>query len=274
MDKKSIENFIKTIQTAVSKHSPEILTGIGITGWLTTTVLAVAVTPKALKLIEQEKNRQNRKLIEEAEKNGQSSCEQISKLKPIDVVKTTWKCYAPAVGMAAASTACLIGASSTNLKRNAALATAYKISESALTEYREKVIETIGEDKEREVRESIHKDRIEQNPVSKSEVIITEKGNTLCYDLDSKRYFKSDMNTIEKAVNEINRQMIYENYASLNDFYDKIGLEYTKIGGRLGWNIDMGKLEVYFSSQLTDDGKPCLAIEYSIPPKYDFDRLF
>lgn len=274
MNTKGLENFIKTIRTAVSKHSPEILTGIGIAGMLSSTVLAVAVTPKALKLIEQEKNRQNRKLIEEAEKNGQSSCEQISKLKPIDVVKTTWKCYVPAVTTAVASTACLIGASSTNLKRNAALATAYKISESALTEYREKVVDTIGEEKEREVRESIHKDRIEQNPVSKNEVIITEKGNTLCYDLDSKRYFRSDMNIIEKAVNEINRQMIYENYASLNDFYDKIGLDYTKIGARLGWNIDMGQLEIYFSSQLTDEGKPCLAIDYNIAPKYDFDKLY
>lgn len=257
MDKQSITNFIKTIQTAVTKHSPEILTGIGIAGMLTTTVLAVAATPKALKLIDNEKKRQD-----------------VEKLKPVDVVKTTWKCYAPAAGMAVASTACLIGASSTNLKRNAALATAYKISETALVEYREKVIETIGEEKEREVREKIYKDRIEENPVSKNEVIITEKGNTLCYDLDSKRYFRSDMNAIEKAVNEINRQLIYENYASLNDFYDKIGLEYTKTGGRLGWNIDMGKLEVCFSSQLTDDGKPCLAIDYNIAPKYDFDRLY
>ena len=53
MNKSSIKNALKSIQTTVSKHSPEILTGIGIAGMITTTVLAVRATPKALVLIEE-----------------------------------------------------------------------------------------------------------------------------------------------------------------------------------------------------------------------------
>ena len=41
--------------TAARKHSPEILTGIGIVGMISTTVLAVRATPKALMLIEEKK---------------------------------------------------------------------------------------------------------------------------------------------------------------------------------------------------------------------------
>lgn len=39
----------------MKKHSPEILTGIGIAGMITTTVMAVRATPKALILIEEKK---------------------------------------------------------------------------------------------------------------------------------------------------------------------------------------------------------------------------
>lgn len=43
----------RNMRTAVKKHSPEILTGIGIAGMITTTVMAVRATPKALILIEE-----------------------------------------------------------------------------------------------------------------------------------------------------------------------------------------------------------------------------
>ncbi|WP_254556795.1 DUF6353 family protein, partial [Salmonella enterica] len=80
-------------------------------------------------------------------------------------------------------------------------------------------IETLGEKKEKQIREEIDKDRIKKNPVGKSEVIITGNGKTLCYDHTSGRYFESDMETIKRAVNTINKQMLDEMYVSLNDFY-------------------------------------------------------
>lgn len=254
----------------MSKHSPEILTGIGVAGMITTTVMAVRATPKALELIEEEKCEQNFKLVREAKENGQDVCTQITNLKPVDIIKTTWKCYIPAAITGGLSIFCLIGASSVNARRNAALATAYTLSESALKGYQEKVIETIGEKKEQTVRDAIAKDKLEQNPVGNREVIITEKGNTLCYDAISGRYFKSDIDIIKKAVNEINKNMLDEMYISLNDFYYEIGLDNTKLGDDLGWNINNGLIELNFSSQLASDGTPCLVMDYSIAPKYDF----
>ena len=101
-------------------------------------------------------------------------------------------------------------------------------------------------------------------------MIITERGNTLCYDAVSGRYFKSDIDKLKKAANELNRQMRDEMYISLNDFYYEIGLNPVSIGDELGWNIDQGYIDLSFSSQLADDGTPCLVIEYHIAPRYDF----
>jgi hypothetical protein len=255
MKKPKLSSISKGIRGAITKHSPEILTGIGIAGMITTTIMAVRATPKALILIEERK--------EEID---------VDKLTPIELIKTTWTCYIPAAITGGLSIICLIGASSVNARRNAALATAYTLSESALKEYQEKVIETIGEKKEETVRDAIAKDRIDKNPVSSREVIITEKGNTLCYDSISGRYFKSDIDKLKKTVNELNRRMRDEMYISLNEFYYEIGLNPISIGDDIGWNIDRGYIELNFSSQLTDDGNPCLVIDYQVAPRYEYNR--
>ena len=173
MKKINFTEIAKYTKNAVSKHSPEILIGFGIAGMLTTTVLAVKATPKAMQLIEEKK-----------EEN------EVDKLTVKETLQTTWRCYIPAATTAIVSTACLIGASSIHAKRNAVLATAYKIAETTHREYRDKVIETIGEKKEEAIRDKMDKSKLEKNPVNSCEVIITDDGDTLCYDSHSGRYFK------------------------------------------------------------------------------------
>ena len=254
--KKEIAKSFLSLKTAIKKHSPEILTGIGIAGMITTTVMAVRATPKALILIEERK-----------EEIG------AEKLEAMDMVKTTWACYIPAAITGTLSVACLIGASSVNARRNAALATAYTLSESALKDYQGKVIEMFGEKKNEAVKDAVAKDKVEKNPVVTREVIITEKGNTLCYDAISGRYFKSDIEKIKKAECELNRQMLDDMCISLNDFYYEIGLDSVKLGDELGWNVDSGYIDLSFSSQLASDGTPCLVIDYSVAPRYDYRNL-
>lgn len=269
MGKFNLTTMLKGFETGVKKHSPEILTGIGIAGMVTSTALAVKATPKALILIEEEKRRQNQELLEEAKSNG-NEIAHIDKLHPMEVIKTTWKCYIPAAVTGTMSILCLVGASSVSARRNAALATAYTLSETAMKDYREKVIETIGEKKETAVKDAVAKDKIEKNPVVNNEVVITNNGETLCYEVISGRYFKSDIDKIEKAVNEANRRLLLDSYISLNDLYDWLGLDHTKIGDDLGWKIDQGMIEVYFSAQLAADGTPCIVVDYDKMPQYDF----
>lgn len=254
MSKQNAARVVHAIKDTFEKRTPEILTGIGIAGMITTTVLAVKVTPKAVMLLNERK--------EELK---------TEKLQVTDVIKTTWKCYIPAAITCGASIACLVGASSVNFKRNAALATAYKLSETALAEYRDAVVETIGEKKERDIRDKVAEKRVKKNPVTKSDVIVTGNGTTLCFDSISGRYFQSSMQKIESAKNKVNERMLCDNYVSLNDLYDELGMECTKIGEDLGWNIfGDGLLDISFSSQLTDDGTPCLVMDYSVEPRYNY----
>ena len=257
MGKFNLEAAAKSIKGVLERHTPEILTGIGVAGMVTSTVLAVKATPKAYLLVNDRKDEL-----------------EVEKLPVTELVKTTWKCYIPAAVTCGASIACLVGASSVNFKRNAALATAYKLSEAALSEYKDAVIETIGEKKEQSVRDKVAEKRLKKNPVSKSEVIVTGNGTTLCYDPVGNSYFKSNIQQIESAKNKLNARMLSENYVSLNDFYDELGIGPTKLGDDLGWDIYKdGLVEIAFSSQLAEDGTPCLVMDYSIAPRYEYYKV-
>ena len=167
--KLNVSKLCKDAKVMVSKRSPEILTGLGIAGMISTTVLAVQATPKALDLIARAEDKKF--------DNGHGN-----KLTVSEKMKVAWKPYIPAAITGIGSISCIIGASSVHAKRNAAIAAAYNLSQTALTEYKEKVVETIGEKKEQAIKDKISKDKIKKDPVSKSEVIVTGKGNTLCYE--------------------------------------------------------------------------------------------
>lgn len=256
MNKQDVARFIQLAKSTVSRHSPEILTGIGIAGMVTTTVLAVKATPKALRLIEQAKKDERK-----------------DELTPVETIKATWKCYIPAAITGVVSTACLVGASSVSTRRNAALATAYKLSETAIAEYREKVVEAVGEKKEQAIRDKVNDERVAKKSSASREVIITDNGNTLFMDAFSGRLFRSDISTVKNAINEINAILNRDWYASLNDLYDSLGIEDTDMGRELGWNMDGGLIELYTSAHLTQDHQPCIAIEISPAPIYNFSSF-
>ena len=260
MNMKPLTKFARNVRMSLSKHSPEILIGIGITGMITTTVLAVKATPKALRLIEEKKQDL-----------------EIETLTPVETVKTTWKCYVPAAVTGAVSVACLLGSHSVNAKRNAALATAYKLSETAFSEYREKVVETIGEKKEKVVRDKVSEEQLKNNPVTNTEIIVTGKGTTLCFDPLSSRYFYSDLEKIHRAANKLNYDINtnpFDEGVTVNDFYAELGIPGTATGDNLGWNIHTGLIKVYPSAQMVEEGEehegqPCMVLNFENPPRYD-----
>lgn len=253
-----VTKIVKTIGRKAGKHSPAILMACGIVGMWSAGVMAVSATPKALQLIEDAKK----------EENGEEC-----NLTPVETVKVAWKPYVPAIITAAFSTACLIGANSVHARRTAALATAYKLSETALSEFTDKTTAVIGEKKVKEIRNSIAKEKMENNPVSTKEVIVTPIGDTLCFDVLSNRYFKSDLESIRRAVNTLNTRLRQEMYISLSEFYSEIGLSHTKLSDDLGWNIDDGEIEVIYGSQISEDGRPCIVLDYTCAPRYDFSKL-
>ena len=263
MQKLNLPKIFDSAKNAAVKHAPEILTGVGISGMIISGILAVKETPKALRCIDNEKKRLSEELGEP-----------VDKLTPIETIKVTWKCYVPAAVTCAGAAACLIGATSVNARRNATLVTAYKLSETALAEYKEKVVETVGEKKEKHIREKVAEEQVKKNPAANAEVVITGNGNTRFYDPMSGRTFMSNIDKIKSAENELNNVMLHSitGYASLNDFYDELDLAHTDVGDSFGWNTtNLVKMEFYPIIDETDKN-PTIVLDYVNRPDYGYDR--
>lgn len=248
---------LKQLQKTLAKHSPDILIGVAITSIVGAPILAVQATPKALQAIEVEKEKK-----------------QVDKLAPMDTVKTCWQYYIPTAAACVTSVACLLASNTVYAKRTAALTAAYKLSETALTEYQAAVRKTIGEKEEKVVREQVSQTRVEQNPVSKNEIFVTGAGDTQFLEPVSNRYFKADIEQVKKVENMLNKRMLHDmfGYISLSDFYDEIGLSHTDISDDIGWNLDKGMIDIEFHPVMGDNGRPCLALYYNNAPKWGYDK--
>lgn len=255
----TFHEILKKSEKLVVDNSPAILTAIGITGSLTTAYLTGKASFKAAEIIAREKDPKGYRRPEEG---------------PIEIkekIELVWKLYIPAAGSAVLTIIAIVTANRIGTRRAAAMAAAYSISEKAWGEYKEKVVEKFGEKKAREVRDEVAQDRIRNNPPSKNEVIITGGGTVLCYDTYTGRYFMSTMEELKKAQNNVNHVVLNEGYASLNDFYSWISLNHTPVGEEVGWNSDR-LMELTFSTVMSEDDKPCIAISFRVDPIRNFYR--
>lgn len=263
MSKINFNLMANNIKNAVIEHSSEILTGVGITGMITSIVLAIKATPKAMDLIADAA----------MEKYEGADTAEDTELTKMEIVKVTWKCYIPTAVTSILSAVCLISSVSVSSRRTVALAAAYTLSESTLKEYQEKVIETFGEKKARTVKDAVAQEKVKKNPVDNRQVIITGNGETLFYDLLSDRYLTSNVETIRKSVNDLNLRLRDEMYLSVNEYFTEIGLSETGMGFELGWNIDKGYIDIDLSSAaISNDGRPCIVIDHINPPTYKYNK--
>lgn len=249
-----ITSIARGARKLVVDNSPAILTGLAVAGVVSTAILAAKGTPRAL----QE--------LSEAESEFRDP------LTVIQKVTLVGHCFVPAAITGTFTIACMIMAQSINAKRYAAMMGALNISEIAQKEYRQKVAETLGEAKEQKVSDSVAQDRVTNAPVDDRNVIITGKGNVLCYDTYSDRYFESEMQTLRKAENDINFELLHEMYASLNDFYSAVGLPRLPSGEEVGWTADR-KFELRISTSLAKDDRPCLTLSFGVSPVRGFNKF-
>lgn len=276
---KDILQIAKNLGGVFRQNSPTILTSLAVGGLITSIALAIRATPKALSLIDEglysryEASEHGSLLFwdwlkQETSKEGIDWNDRLKMLSRRDILRTTWRCYVPTSAVAIASIACIIGANQVLLRRNAAIASLYTITEKAFGDYKSKVMETFGDKKELRLRDDIDADRIKANPPSSNEIIFTGKGKVKCYDSWNGRYFESDIEKIRRSVNDLNEELLTNAFVTLNDFYYALGLSGTDSGNLMGWNLDTGKLKIDYGSHLTDDGEPCLVLNYQVVPRY------
>lgn len=191
-----------------------------------------------------------------------------------EVVKRVMPCYISTALMASATIACVIGHHQISAGKIAAYASAYTMATKAASEYRTKIVEEFGKEKAKEIDDKIADDHIRKNPPTDTDTI-PGAGDVLCYDDLMNRYFRSDPESIRKAVNDLNYELVNGPglWVSLNSFYDKLDLDPAPIGEELGWTVD-NRVDVSFSSRLAANNMPCLVMRFTSSPMADTMRRY
>lgn len=241
----------------VEDNSTTILTGIGVAGTVTTAILAGRAGMRAAYILDEQERRVDKEDLEEP-----NQFERFKLVAPQ---------FIPAAGCAVVTIAAVVYANRLSAKETAAMAAMYTMSDKTFQEYKTKVQEKLGQNKEQAIRDEVAQDRINRNPPNNSTVIITGGGDVLCYDVVTDRYFNSTVENIKRAENTVNGEIANHDAVPLSRFYDAIGLRPTPYTEEVGWNID-NRCEVQFSTVLSPDQRPCVSIDFARYPKADFDK--
>lgn len=252
----TVADLVTKSQKLLIDNSPAILTAVGVVGTVTTAVLTGQATYSAV-------------VSEFMDGYETSDWTNARDLTPRDRIKRHWKLFIPAMGTGLLTTAAVVGANRIGSRRAAGIAAAYTLSEKLYSEYRDRVVDTLGENKERALRDELAQERVSRTPGSR-EVIISGT-DVLCLDAYTGRYFQSSMEDLKRAQNAVNALVINNSYASLTDFYNEVGIPKTIASDEVGWNSEK-MLNLQFSTTLAEDGRPCISVSYELDSTRDYWR--
>lgn len=251
-----------------NQNDRTILTALSLAGLLATAYAAYKAGPKVEKAVKHAKK--DLELVAPGDKEAKRAVvsEAAKKIVPAVV---------PTVIMATATGACILGNHKASSRRIAVLSAAYTVSETAMRELNGKMNEMLGENKTKAIKDAIVKDGLvrdgNEGYPHNNQIIMTGNGEVLCKDVQTGRYFKSNAEKIQQAINKLSHDILSEMWVSLNDFYELIGLPMVPLGDELGWNVDdcyRGQIPITLTAQLTETQDPCLCVDYDIRIRADY----
>lgn len=237
------------LQKFVKKNGSIILTIVGAAGVVGTSVLTAKATIKATQLVEIA-----------TEEKGEA-------LTKKETVRITAPAYIPAVLMGASTIACIFGANILGKRSQAALTSAYALLDQSYKDYKKKVQEIYGEEANDTISRELAKDKYDAEEHKEEN---DEK--RLFYDDYSGQYFRASNETILRAEYELNKMVSDGFGATVNDYFELVGLPKTDYGDYVGW--ESGQLYshywsdwIHFTHQkvIMDDGLECLIISMTSP---------
>ena len=259
--------FIKTLTDVfydvtfkAKKHSPEILAGAGVAGMVVTVVTACKATTKVSKILEETKETvaQIHETAENPEFAEEYTAEDCKKDLAIVYTQTALKLvklYAPTVIFGVSSVACMLASNNILHKRNVALTAAYAAIDTSFKNYRNAVIERVGEEFDKELRYNIKTEEVEETVVDKEtgeetvvkKTIKTAQGpfNLSPYSVifdETNDYYEKDASLnrvfLEGRERMANDMLRTKKRVFLNEVYELLGFEPTKAGQVVGWIYD------------------------------------
>ena len=232
------------------KKSPTILSVMGCIGVGITSFFTATSTIKAVRLIDNEDK---------------------TKLKKIEIVKKVWPLYIPPFISAVTTIACIGGANFLNQKQQASILSAYALLDQTYKEYRKNVKNVLGEESYKKVDSSIANEKINK------EGLCSSGENLIFYEPYYGQCFQRTMLEVQDAEYKLNQKFATEGEASLNDFFELLGLSKTDTGDSIGWSQE-NSYDFYnytwieFEHQLTRgcDGMEYYTINMPFPPTFGF----
>ena len=250
-------NAVKKTVKFMVKNAPKILTGVSIASSIAATGFAIKGTILAVEIEKKRKARIASGELPEPEH------------PKLETIKSVWKCYIPTFTFLTMSCGTALYGTSISTARTAMATAACKATELAFDEYRAKVEEEFGADKERKIRQDIQRDRAEQYMTEPTTLVMSRYDQILYQEMLTGQQFYSDDNEIKAAFNKINYQLShgYSDFVSVAEYLTELGLD----GGddSRGWNVSKtGMLEPRFELSRTSKGLPCIRL-YTVDPPYE-----
>lgn len=249
----------------IKNYGSTILTCVSAAGTIATAIIAVKETPKAIKLLEEAKD-----------KKGED-------LTVIEKIKTAGPAYIPSISIGVGTIACMFGANILDKKQTASMAGAYALASSSFTEYKNKLKELYEEEVDAKIREEILNEKYVANPdpihastlcmdVNDLASECDKKETALFWDDFSQRYFEARPLDVFAAEYHLNRNFSISGVATPNDFYYFLGIPKVKGGDAVGWSSAYGYTWVDFDHKKVtlDDGMECIIIYAVFPPEDDY----
>lgn len=247
-----MNGLVKSTRLFVKRNASTILTVVGGAGVVTTTVLAIKATPKALSLLDSAKE----------EKGGE--------LTVVEKVQVAAPVYIPTIVTGVATLTCIFSANALNKRQQAALTSAYALLDNSYKEFKNKVNELYGEDANLRVTEELAKDKYEKIEVD---------DEMLFYDDFSGQFFKSTTLKVSRAQYNVNRNIHTRGWAELNEFYEELGIDDFEKYEALGW-AEGGNYEMYWQAWVDfnynkvtmDDGTEYTVITFVQEPYVGYEE--
>lgn len=238
----------------LKRNGSTILTCVGGTGVVVTSVMAVKATPKAMRLLEAAK-----------EDKGEE-------LTKFEVIKVAGPAYIPSALVGVSTVACVFGANMLSKRQQASLMSAYALLDNSYKEYKKKVKELYGPDANDQVIESIAKDKYEEVDISDTD------GKQLFFDAFSGQYFESTIESVLNAEYFLNRDLSMRDWAVVNEWYAYLDLPPIDGGDDLGWSAGMN-FDYYWQSWIDfghskttmEDGRECTIISMFSEPSLGWE---
>ena len=228
----------------LKEQYPNILSALGVTGFITSVVMAAKAAPMA------------KDILDEADEET-TLLEKAKAVAPV---------YAPTAGMILISTACIVASNRAHRHRYASLLALYSIGEKSLQKWQSSVLEEVGPKKYEKVRERVVSP--DENPVPTA--VLLDEDRVLFFDTFTGRYFRlNSVETVRRIVNNLNDQLLSGDWISLNEFYYELGLERVDFGDDVGWAAYQGTIQVDFDSFIKDD-RPCISLSFVVKPNKEY----